>query len=74
MLLCDLKVGECAFVKKINGNNDFIIRLYNLGLVENTKIELVLKSHEIKAYSFRNSLIAIRDIDASNIIIGDNYD
>lgn len=74
MLLCDLEVGKCGIVKRINGNNDFIIRLYNLGLVENTKIELVLKSYGIKAYSFRNSLIAIRDSDASNIIIGGSYD
>lgn len=74
MYLCDLKIGESAYVKKVKGNNDILIRLYNLGLTSGTKVKLILNSKGIKAYSFRNTLIAIRNIDASNILIGDIND
>ncbi len=50
------------------------MRLYDLGLIEGTKIRLMLVNNGIKAYSFRNSLIAIRDCDAKKIIIGDTND
>ena len=43
-----------------------------MGLIEGTKIQLVLisPSKKIKAYNFRNTLIALRDIDAKNILVG----
>ena len=71
MSLCDLKIGESGYVTKINCNDDIRVRLYDLGLTEGTRIKLILKGKKIRAYSFRNTLIAIRDKDASNILIGD---
>lgn len=71
MCLYDLNIGDIAYVKKIVGSNDIIVRLYDLGLTEGTRIKLILKGKKIRAYSFRNTLIAIRDKDASNILIGD---
>lgn len=73
MYLKDLKLGQSGYVKEVNGNADMIIRLYDLGLIEGTKIKLLLSCNGIKAYNFRNSLIAIRDYDASNIVLGDIY-
>ena len=74
MLLCDLKLGDTAYITKINSSDDMLIRLYDLGLIEGTKIKLVLTSNNIGAYLFRNSLIAIRDNDAKDIVVGDKYD
>lgn len=74
--LSDLKIGESSIVKKINSCEDVKVRLYDMGLIEGTKIQLILvsPSKKIKAYSFRNTLIALRDIDSKNIIVGDIND
>ena len=74
MLLSDLKLGDSAYIIKINCKDDMLIRLYDLGLTEGTKIKLVLVGKGIGAYLFRNSLIAIRDKDCKNIVIGEVYD
>lgn len=76
MRLNDLKIGNCAIVHSINGLDDVKVRLYDMGLIEGTKIQLILESpsKRIKAYSFRNTLVALRDIDAKNILIGDLND
>ena len=74
MLLCDLKLGESAYVTKINSRDDMRIRLYDLGLIEGTNIKLILVSNGIKAYLIKNSLIAIRDKDSKDIIVGEIYD
>ena len=74
MVLCDLKIGDSAYVKEININNTSKLRLYELGLIEGTKIKLILKSKGINAYLFRNTQIAIRNNDAKRIIIGDIND
>ncbi len=74
MYLCDLKVGDISYIKSIDLLNNSKMRLYDLGLIEGTKIRLMLVNNGIKAYSFRNSLIAIRDCDAKKIIIGDTND
>lgn len=74
MQLCNLKIGDSAYVKQVNLNNESKVRLYELGMIEGTKIKLVLKNNGINAYSFRNSLIAIRNCDAKKIIVGDIND
>lgn len=71
MLLCDLKLGDSVYINQINTSGDMRIRLYDLGLIEGTNIKLILVSNGIKAYLVRNSLIAIRDNDAKDIIVGD---
>ena len=40
MCICDLKIGEKAKIKKINGDIKLAKRLYALGLIEGTEIEL----------------------------------
>jgi len=42
--LSDLKIGESAIVKKINSCEDVKVRLYDMGLIEGTKIQLILVS------------------------------
>lgn len=74
MYLCNLGVGKTSFIKKINFKDDDIIRLYDLGFIIGTKIKTILESKDIKAYLCRDSLIAIRDIDAKKIIVEDIYD
>ena len=74
MLLCDLNLGESAYVTRINSKSDMCIRLYDLGLVEGTLVKLILVSNGIKAYLIRGSLIAIRDKDAKEIVVGEIYD
>jgi len=76
MKLNELSIGESSFIKKINSCGDVKVRLYDIGLIEGTKVTLKLESpsKKIKAYEFRNTLIAIRDSDAYDIIIGDNND
>ncbi len=74
MSLCDLKIGESGYVTKINCNDDIRVRLYDLGLIEGTNIKLILISNGINAYLIKNSLIAIRNKDALNIIVGEVND
>ena len=74
MQLCDLKIGNSAYIKEINLESTSRVRLSELGLIKGTKVTNVLKNNGINAYKFRNTLIAIRNCDASNILIGDVND
>ena len=74
MLLCDLKVGEKSSIININLPVREQIRLYDLGLINGTNIQTILEHKSIKAYLFRNTLVAIRNKDAKNIIVEDIYD
>lgn len=74
MLLCDLKIGQKSSIININLPVQEKIRLYNLGLINGTNIQTILENKGIKAYLFRNILIAIRNKDAKKIIIEDIYD
>ncbi len=60
--------------KVININADEIIkrRLFDIGLIKGTKIELLYESpsKNIKAYLIRDSIIAIRNKDAKSIEVG----
>ena len=40
MCICDLKLGEKAKIYEINGNDKLTKRLYALGLIQGTEIEL----------------------------------
>ena len=74
MKLCDLKIGSSSYIKNINLDNSSKIRLNELGITKGTKITKMLNNNGINAYYFKNTLIAIRNKDASNIIIGDIND
>ena len=69
MYLCDMEVGNKAIIKKMTANNSIKRRLQDLGLIEGTVVECVLKSpfKDPKAYLIREALIAIRKEDCSNI-------
>lgn len=69
MYLCDMKVGSKAVVKKINANNNIKRRLLDIGLIEGTTIECVLKGpfNDPIAYLIRGAIIAIRKNDCNKI-------
>lgn len=73
MHLCDLKIDDYAYIKKINLPEFSKVRLYNLGLIEGTLVKVSLIGNGIKAYMFRNTLVAIRDCDSKNIMVGVVY-
>ncbi len=69
MYLNSIKNNEYYTVDEINLDEKNKRRLYDIGLVKGTKIKLLFlsPSKKIKAYLIRDSVIAIRDKDASKI-------
>ena len=69
MYLNNIKNNGYYTIDKINLNEKNKRRLYDIGLVNGTKIKKLFNSpsKRIKAYLIRDSIIAIRDNDASNI-------
>ncbi len=69
--LCDLNVGDRAFVYKIISRKDMRQRFLDIGLTPNTLVECVGKSPagDPKAYLIRGAVIAIRNDDACDILI-----
>lgn len=69
MYLNSIINSEYYIVDKINASEKIKRRLYDIGLVNGTKIKMLLisPSKKIKAYLIRDSIIAIRDKDASKI-------
>lgn len=67
--LCELPVGETAVITKLPENEDFRFSLLRFGMTENTKIIRVYAGPmgEPSAYSFRGTLISIRNADAKEI-------
>ena len=61
-------------IKNINTNEITKRRLYDIGLIKDTKIKLLFKSpsNKIKAYLIKDSIIAIRNRDAKNIEVYDD--
>ena len=56
-------------IKNINTNDKIKRRLYDIGIINGGKIQLlyISPSNNIKAYLVRNSIISIRNKDASLI-------
>ena len=69
MYLNNIKNNGYYTIDKINLNEKNKRRLYDIGLVNGTKIELLFNSpsKKIRAYLIRDSIIAIRNNDASKI-------
>ena len=69
--LNDLNVGESALVYKIMSRSDMRQRFLDIGLIESTPVECVGQSpaDDPKAYIIRGAVIAIRNDDASDILI-----
>ena len=69
MFLSDMQIGDKGIIKKLNVNENIKRRLQDLGLIEETYIECILKSpfSDPSAYLIRWALIAIRKEDGKNI-------
>jgi len=69
MNLSDIKIGDKVKILKVNANESIKRRLLDIGLVENTKVECVLKSAfgNMCAYLIRGTLIGIRKEDINKI-------
>jgi len=74
MYLNNIKKNRYYIVDKINLHEKTKRRLYDIGLVTGTKINLLFNSpsKKIKAYLIRDSIIAIRNKDAKNIEVYDD--
>lgn len=72
MKLCELPVGQCAKIEKINADESIKRRLLDLGMVRNTKVRTVLKSPsgDPRAYEVRGAVIALREDVSSAIQVG----
>lgn len=69
MHLSDLKINDKAVIKSVNASNRVLRRLYDLGFVKDSVVIpiLVSPSKLIKAYLIKDSIIALRNSDASKI-------
>ena len=70
ILLCDLKKGERAVIKKVNNMVPLCRRLFDIGFVEGTVAECVRISPagDPKAYLVRGTVTALRNKDAAKIV------
>ena len=69
--LNDLKIGESAFIRKLNVDKKVKMRLLDLGFTQNSLIKCIYNSpaKNPKAYLIMGSVIALRNEDAKNIFI-----
>ncbi len=69
MTLNELKIDETGQIKEINCAPEIKKRFIVLGFIEGSKITPILNSPSgnIRAYSIKDTLIAIRDCDSINI-------
>ena len=69
--LTNLKIGESAKVKKLLVNGGLRRRLQDIGIIEGTNVECVMKSpwNDPIAYQIRGAVIAIRNEDSENILV-----
>lgn len=69
--LNQLEIGQKAKVKQIETEETIKRRLLDIGLIKDSIVECILKSPlgDPFAYSIRGTLIAIREEDASNILV-----
>ena len=69
--LSNLDINQIGLVKEINCSPKITRRLYDLGLLENTKICPIFSSpfKDPVAYEFRGNIIAIRNDDANDILV-----
>ncbi|WP_160693442.1 ferrous iron transport protein A [Clostridium sp. C2-6-12] len=71
MSLCNLKLGEKGIISSINGDSKLIKRLFALGCIEGTEVELRRRAPlgDPIIINFRGFDLAIRKKDAVNIIL-----
>ena len=73
--LSTLREGESAYVTEVSAGPAMDRRLTDLGLVRGTRVTCVLRSPagDPCAYLIRGAVIALRQCDASTIVIGPAY-
>ncbi len=66
-----MQIGKKVIVRKVETEESIKRRLLDIGMIDGTEIECVLKSPfgDPHAYSIRGALIAIRNDDASSILV-----
>lgn len=69
--LTDLAIGQCAKVGRLVSEGSIRRRLQDIGLIEGTEVECVLKSPsgDPAAYLIRGAVIALRSEDTKNIFV-----
>ena len=74
MHLNNIQKNKEYLIKNINTNELIKRRLYDIGIIDNSKIKLlyVSPSKNIKAYLIKNSIISIRNKDAFFIEVYDD--
>jgi len=77
--LCGLdaiNIGDCAKVMRLENSGSIRRRLQDIGVVEGTEIECVLKapSGDPVAYLIKGAIIAIRNDDSKKIIVRCGYE
>ena len=71
MSLCNLKLGEKGIISSINGDSKLIKRLFALGCIEGTEVELRRRAPlgDPIIINFRGFDLAIRKKDAKYILL-----
>ena len=71
MFLNNLKEGESCLVSDIDASPDTKRRLFDMGLIKNTRVKCLQKSPfgDPVAYLIRGTVIALRSEDSSRIKI-----
>ena len=69
MYLSDIKVGDRVKILKVDSKDYIKRRLLDIGLIENTNVECVLKNcfGSMYAYLIRGAVIAMRKEDIKDI-------
>ena len=71
-----LDIGERARVLQLDNSGSIRRRLQDIGLVEGTEVECVLKapSGDPSAYLIKGAVIAIREDDSKKILVRCGYE
>lgn len=74
MNLSEAKLNSTVKVVKIEATGDLRRRLFDLGIIEGTKIKVLFKSpfNDPRAYYIRGAIIAIRGDESKTIIVESN--
>jgi ferrous iron transport protein A len=71
MTMYQMKIGNCAIVRRLDVQGGMRRRLQDLGLIEGTYIECLQKSPlgDPSAYLIRGAVIAIRSDETRKILV-----
>jgi len=70
--LSSLNIGDKVYIKEIEDDLEIKDRLIDMGFTKNSEVECILKScfNSLIAYKIKNTVIALRQNDASKIVVG----